>query len=350
MSTDRLSSSADPRRGFTLVELLVVIGIIALLISILLPTLGNARERANVIKCASNQRTIGQGLALYAAENRGLLPAAYMYASPNGGPQPTTPTDGYIHWSSYLYGTKGKSGDLSIYGNLNGWGAFLCPSMDDGGLPPTNTFDGNVGSGLTNDAGGVIDQQAPRLAYTVNEALMPRNKFEANFDGNPRTYQLVKIATVRRPAEIILATEFTGNPAMVQGPGRVGGAMVSKSHRPVHGFWAPNGGDGYELDKVALGSPAAYLRNYDLPKGMPSTFSPNRLAWVGRNHGKLKFSAANQDQRQTNFLYADGHVATKRLSETVYPSFEWGERFYSIRQNDGFQLKAPTSGQIDNLK
>ncbi len=65
-------------RAFTLVELLVVIGIIALLISILLPTLNRARESANTVTCASQLRQVGTLMAMYVSQSNGwLVPTNY---------------------------------------------------------------------------------------------------------------------------------------------------------------------------------------------------------------------------------------------------------------------------------
>ena len=62
------------RTGFSLVELLVVIGIIALLISILMPALSKAREAANRTKCLSNLRSLGQAMVMYANQFKDYLP------------------------------------------------------------------------------------------------------------------------------------------------------------------------------------------------------------------------------------------------------------------------------------
>lgn len=70
------------RDGFTLVELLVVIGIIALLISILLPALSKARESANKVACMSNMKQLGTMMIMYTTANKGRFPRS----SPYGGP------------------------------------------------------------------------------------------------------------------------------------------------------------------------------------------------------------------------------------------------------------------------
>jgi prepilin-type N-terminal cleavage/methylation domain-containing protein/prepilin-type processing-associated H-X9-DG protein len=337
------------RGGFTLVELLVVIGIIALLIGILLPALNRARQAGYAVKCASNLRSIGQGLAVYLAENKQTFPAAYIYVGHaiNGGSQtPTDPVNGYIHWSSYLYKKGGNQND--IYRSLVGWDAFVCPALEKGGLPANNTYDGNLDPGQSNQYPGVVDQQAPRLAYTVNEAIMPRNKFLQGtvIDGAPvqTTEHFVKAGQVRRSAEVVLATEFTTNWKLVSSNSDpTANTGYCKSHRPVVGFIGTDG----TQDLPAISGPTfgrgnvAVIRRLkisdtldDPERGTNSVKS--RLDWVGRNHGSRTLQKG-VDIRKSNFLYVDGHVELKHVRETLTPSFQWGEQCYSYQLGDAIQ-------------
>jgi len=82
MSIHHTHAGVRQRHGFTLVELLVVIGIIALLISILLPTLNRAREAASRTKCLANLRSIGQLMTMYENQYKGQIPIGYNISGP----------------------------------------------------------------------------------------------------------------------------------------------------------------------------------------------------------------------------------------------------------------------------
>jgi prepilin-type processing-associated H-X9-DG protein len=100
---------SDRYRAFTLVELVVVIGIITVLIAILLPALARARDQANRIKCAANLRSIGQGLTMY-TQQYGYYPGC-CFTYKNSG------TGGYV-WPVRLRPFIGTQA------------VFYCPSKD----------------------------------------------------------------------------------------------------------------------------------------------------------------------------------------------------------------------------
>ena len=195
------------RKGFTLVELLVVIGIIAILISVLLPVLSSARRTANKVKCASQLREIGNALKLYQVEYKGYWPVVLHDASPtfpvsNPALRSDPPRNDY--WYQFLLkyftnrsfsGTAGKR--LLDFMNTP---LFGCPSVDK------TDFDGSGSSAEFNSGYGM----GPYAAYTETKYLGVNSGNHwamIKQSGTPCEGQYYKMTGWARPAEKAIITD-----------------------------------------------------------------------------------------------------------------------------------------------
>lgn len=183
------------KSAFTLVELLVVMGIISILIAMLLPALNKAREAALTVKCASNLRQIGQAMQMYLNDNRQVFPPP---GRNNASAADFFPSHTYLrYWQWYLAPYLGHhegpgvtvGGQYARLIDTFGPGHLSCPVKD-----------------------GMHIYGAPWHSYGMNVALGPSNPFP------PHKYYWLRATQLRHPEQTLLMSEggVTANTGVLQ--------------------------------------------------------------------------------------------------------------------------------------
>ena len=304
--------------GFTLVELLVVIGIIALLISILLPSLGKARQAANSAACESNEHQMGVALAMYAAQNHGYLPYGNAWSSTSGGywaaPAWAWPDTLSLEVSR---GTQDQntSGEYGQY-------SYLAPNIANMAFEFSGMFhDKDVpGNGWANRA----------CDYECNPRIMPDNTVQDYYantsDGSSSHYLgLRKIANLRNSQSVMMVwcsgVQITSDGQDHGGP--LTATQIDEGNLstplgliypplPSYSWAAPMAGN-----RIALGSgnsPAGC--SYSGGDTIASLKSENVDYFAGYdNAADMRFRHNNNTS--CNGLFIDGHCESRHLGSVL---------------------------------